>query len=65
MGSLQTHESMMSKTKYKDDEKIFYMKRESSRDNHNPNRGWANSDKADCYNKQREKKPSKSYRREG
>jgi gag-polypeptide of LTR copia-type len=64
MGSLQTHESRMSKTGDKDDEKAFYMKGESSRDNNNPSRGQANFDRegrsqgrsnqADCYNKQRE-----------
>jgi gag-polypeptide of LTR copia-type len=63
MGSLQTHESRMSKTKDKDDEKAFYMKRESSRGDYNPSRGRVNSDRggrgqgrsnqADCYNKQR------------
>jgi gag-polypeptide of LTR copia-type len=64
IGSLQTHESRMSKTEDKGDEKAFYMKRESSRGGYNPSRGWANSDRggrgqgrsnqADCYNKQRE-----------
>jgi gag-polypeptide of LTR copia-type len=64
MGSLQTHESRMSKTEDKGDEKIFYMKGESSRGGYNPSRGRANSDRggrdqersnqADCYNKQRE-----------
>jgi hypothetical protein len=39
MGSLQTHESRMSKIEGKGDEKAFYMKGESSRDNHNPSRG--------------------------
>jgi gag-polypeptide of LTR copia-type len=61
MESLQTHESNMLETKNKDDEKIFYMKEETSRDSHNPNRGWANSDRGgrgrkignqeDCYKK--------------
>jgi hypothetical protein len=64
MGSLQTHESRMSKTEDKGDEKAFYMKGESSRGNYNPSRGQANSDRGgkgqgksnqvDCYNKQRE-----------
>jgi gag-polypeptide of LTR copia-type len=64
MGSLQTHESRMSKTEDKDDEKAFYMKGESLRGGYNPSRGRANSDRggrdqgrsnqADCYNKQRE-----------
>jgi gag-polypeptide of LTR copia-type len=64
MGSLQTHESRMSKIEDKGDKKTFYMKGESSRCSHNPSRGWANSDRggrdqersnqADCYNKQRE-----------
>jgi gag-polypeptide of LTR copia-type len=64
MGSLQTHESRMSKTKDKNDEKAFYMKGESSRGGYNPSRGQANSDRgvrdqgrsnqADFYNKQRE-----------
>jgi hypothetical protein len=64
MGSLQTHESRMSKTEDKDDEKTFYMNGESSRGNYNPSRGRANSDRGgkgqeksnqvDCYNKQRE-----------
>jgi gag-polypeptide of LTR copia-type len=66
MGSLQTHESRMSKIEDKNDEKAFYMKGESSRDSYNPSRGRANSDRgdrdqgrsnqADCYNKQKEKK---------
>jgi gag-polypeptide of LTR copia-type len=64
MGSLQTHESRMSKTEDKGDEKAFYMKRESLRGGYNPSRGWANSNRGgrgqgrskqtDCYNKQRE-----------
>jgi gag-polypeptide of LTR copia-type len=64
MGSLQTHESRMSKTEDKGDEKAFYMKGESSRGGYNPSRGRANSyrggrgqgisNQADCYNKQRE-----------
>jgi gag-polypeptide of LTR copia-type len=64
MGSLQTHESRMSKTEDKGDEKTFYMKGESSRGNNNSSKGQANSDRecrdqgrsnqADCYNKQRE-----------
>jgi gag-polypeptide of LTR copia-type len=64
MRSLQTHESRMSKTEDKDDEKAFYMKGESSRGSNNPSRGRANSDRegrcqgrsnqADCYNKQKE-----------
>jgi hypothetical protein len=45
MGLLQTHESKMSKTKDKDNEKIFYMKEESSRGSHNPNKGRANSER--------------------
>jgi gag-polypeptide of LTR copia-type len=62
--SLQTHESRMSKIKDKGDEKVFYMKGESSRGSHNPSRGCANSDRGgrdrgrsnqvDYYNKQRE-----------
>jgi hypothetical protein len=62
MGSLQTHESRMSKTEDKDDKKTFYMKGESSRGGYNPSRGRANSDRggrdqgrsnqADFYNKQ-------------
>jgi gag-polypeptide of LTR copia-type len=62
MGSLQTHESRMSKTEDKSDENAFYMKGESSRDDYNPSRGRANFDRggrvqgksnqADCYNKQ-------------
>jgi hypothetical protein len=54
----------MSKIEDKGDENAFYMKRESSRGSHNPNRGRANSDRGgrgrgrsnqtDCYNKQRE-----------
>jgi hypothetical protein len=62
LGSLQTHESRMSKTEDKGDEKAFYMKGESSRGSNNPSRGRANSDgkgrgqgrsnQADCYNKQ-------------
>jgi gag-polypeptide of LTR copia-type len=43
--SLQTHESRMSKTEDKDDEKTFYMKGESSRGSHNPSRGYANSER--------------------
>jgi hypothetical protein len=43
--SLQTHESRMSKTEDKGDEKTFYMKGESSRGGYNPSRGWANSDR--------------------
>jgi gag-polypeptide of LTR copia-type len=64
MGSLQTHESRMSKTEDKGNEKAFYMKGESSRGSYNPSRERANSDKGgrgqgrsnqvDCYNKQRE-----------
>jgi gag-polypeptide of LTR copia-type len=45
MGSLQTHESRMSKTEDKCDEKAFYMKGESSRGDYNPSRGRANSDR--------------------
>jgi gag-polypeptide of LTR copia-type len=64
MGSLQTHESRISKTEDKGDEKTFYMKGESSRGGYNPSKGRANSDRggrgqgrsnqADFYNKQRE-----------
>jgi hypothetical protein len=64
MGSLQTHESRMSKIEDKCDENVFYMKGESSRGSHNPNRGRTNSDRGGrgrgrsnqtyCYNKQRE-----------
>jgi gag-polypeptide of LTR copia-type len=64
MGSLQTHESRISKTEDKGDEKAFYMKGESSRGGYNPSKGRANSDRggrgqgrsnqADFYNKQRE-----------
>jgi gag-polypeptide of LTR copia-type len=67
-GSLQTHESRMSKTEDKGDEKAFYMKGESSRGDYNPSRGRANSDRGgkgqgksnqvDCYNKQREENQS-------
>jgi hypothetical protein len=66
MGSLQTHESRMSNTEDKGDEKAFYMKGKSSRGGYNPSKGRANSDRggrdqgrsnqADCYNKQREEK---------
>jgi gag-polypeptide of LTR copia-type len=53
MGSLQTHESRMSKTVDKGDDKTFYMKGESSRGSHNPSRGGrgqGRSNQADSHN---------------